>query len=294
MDVVMQYADEYLFDSVYMGISSYTGIPYLERQNPVRVIGSLFVFIMSYIVVFYLGTAGFEYVYIYDKDNMKHPKFLKNQVQMEITTSLKAFPTITVLTIPWIYAEINGYTLLYDDPFKYGIAYLALSAVMFLLFTDFCIYWIHRLLHHPLVYTRFHKLHHKWVVCTPFASHAFDPIDGYLQSLPYHLATLVFPIYKYLYLALFAFVNVWSVMIHDGNYLSNNPIINGAAHHTLHHTRFQYNYGQFTTIFDRLFNSHMRPGPSVYNSSIRKSQANISKETNEIDKMLKVVDATKF
>ncbi|OMJ13966.1 C-5 sterol desaturase erg31 [Smittium culicis] len=290
MDVVMQYVDEYFFDSVYLSVSALTGTPYLDRANLIRVFCSLFVFIMSYIVLFYLGTAGLEYYFIYDKDNFKHPKFLKDQVRMEISTSLKAFPTITILTIPWIYMEINGYTQLYDDPFKYGIGYLILSPVLFILFTDFLIYWVHRILHHPLFYVRFHKLHHKWVVCTPFASHAFDPIDGFMQSLPYHLATIAFPIHKYLFLVLFAFVNVWSVLIHDGNYLSNNPVINGAAHHTLHHTKFNFNYGQFTTLFDRMFGSHMRPGASVYNPDIRKSKAHIEKENLDIDRMLKIVD----
>ncbi|PVU89897.1 hypothetical protein BB559_004875, partial [Furculomyces boomerangus] len=256
MDTVMQYADKYVFDNLYYNLAYMTSTKPLDSSNPIRIVSSLFIFIMTYIVFFYLGTSGSIYLFAYDKDNLKHPKFLKNQVQLEIKTSLKAFPLITVMTIPWIYMEINNKTLLYDDPLKYGIPYLFLSAVMFILFTDFCIYWVHRLLHHRLVYTRFHKLHHKWIICTPFASHAFDPIDGYLQSVPYHIATMVFPIYKWLYLGLFAFVNVWSVMIHDGNYVSDNPVVNGAAHHTIHHILFNYNYGQFTTIFDRLFNSY--------------------------------------
>jgi Fatty acid hydroxylase superfamily len=33
----------------------------------------------------------------------------------------------------------------------------------FLLVTDYCIYWIHRLEHHPAVYKHIHKPHHKWV-----------------------------------------------------------------------------------------------------------------------------------
>lgn len=37
------------------------------------------------------------------------------------------------------------------------------SAAIFLLFTDYCIYWVHRWLHIPFIYRRLHKPHHKWI-----------------------------------------------------------------------------------------------------------------------------------
>ena len=100
----------------------------------------------------------------------------------------------------------------------------------YLLFTDYCIYWIHRWLHVPFIYKRLHKPHHKWLskfrvsvhlgfvlirilVPTPFASHAFHPIDGYLQSIPYHLFIFLFPLQRQLYLVLFVLVNFWSIFV---------------------------------------------------------------------------------
>lgn len=50
-------------------------------------------------------------------------------------------------------------------------------------------------------------------VPTPFASHAFHPLDGYLQSVPYHFFIFVFPLHRWLYLALFVFVNFWSILV---------------------------------------------------------------------------------
>jgi sterol desaturase/sphingolipid hydroxylase (fatty acid hydroxylase superfamily) len=50
-------------------------------------------------------------------------------------------------------------------------------------------------------------------VPTPFASHAFHPLDGYLQSVPYHLFIFVFPLHRWLYLGLFVFVNFWSILV---------------------------------------------------------------------------------
>jgi sterol desaturase/sphingolipid hydroxylase (fatty acid hydroxylase superfamily) len=50
-------------------------------------------------------------------------------------------------------------------------------------------------------------------VPTPFASHAFHPLDGYLQSVPYHLFIFLFPLQRWLYLGLFVFVNFWSILV---------------------------------------------------------------------------------
>lgn len=106
----------------------------------------------------------------------------------------------------------------------------------FLVFTDYCIYWIHRWLHHPILYKRLHKPHHKWIsesesmvekqsywclslVPTPFASHAFHFADGFAQSFPYHLFILLFPIHRPTYLVLFVLINMWSIFVSFANAL---------------------------------------------------------------------------
>jgi lathosterol oxidase len=133
-----------------------------------------------------------------------------------------------------------------------------------------------------MIYRTIHKPHHKWlskysqsspfyatqrcIVPTPFASHAFHPVDGYLQSVPYHLFIFLFPLHRLLYLGLFVAVNFWSIFvcllfllaraewaphiifqIHDSDMITGHAfekIINGPAHHTLHHLYFTVNYGQ--------------------------------------------------
>lgn len=109
--------------------------------------------------------------------------------------------------------------------------YKLISLLSYLLFTDYCIYWVHRWLHLPVFYKFIHKPHHKWIsrflfiyplysaqqvtllVPTPFASHAFHPLDGYMQSIPYHLFIFIFPIHRLVYLVLFVLVNMWSIFV---------------------------------------------------------------------------------
>ena len=89
---------------------------------------------------------------------------------------------------------------------------------------------------------------------------AFHPVDGVAQSLAYHLLPLVYPMPKVLYLTLFVAVQVWTPCIHEGNpfpdAITHHPFINGPNHHENHHLFFTTNYGQYFTLFDKLFKSY--------------------------------------
>ncbi|KAN0077946.1 hypothetical protein V8E55_010025, partial [Tylopilus felleus] len=178
---------------------------------------------------------------------MCHPHFLKNQIRFEIQTSLTSFHTMMLLMLPRFQAEVMGYSHLYDNVSKYRWPYFALLIPLFLTFTEYSLYWIHRALHHPLLYKTIHKPHHKLIILTPFASHAFHPLDTYLNSIPYHLFIFLFPLHQGLYLGLFVLLNLWAIFIHDSEMFTGHllqHIINGASHHTLHHLYFTVNYGQ--------------------------------------------------
>jgi lathosterol oxidase len=214
----------------------------------------------------YFIFAGLSYQFIFNHDMMRHPRFLKNQVKLEIQCSLRGFPVMTLLTLPWFQAEVMGYSKLYDSVEEYGWFYFVASIPVYLLFTDYSIYWIHRVLHHPMFYKTVHKPHHKWIIPTPFASYAFHPVDGYLQSLPYHIFIFIFPLHRVLYLGLFVFVNFWTILIHDSDMITGHPlehVINGPAHHTLHHLYFTVNYGQYFTWADRVGGSYRHPESSL-------------------------------
>ncbi|TFY55165.1 hypothetical protein EVJ58_g8421 [Rhodofomes roseus] len=230
---------------------------YIPRQ-----IISLFALTLVGIHVLYFLFAWLSYKFVFNHEMMKHPRFLKDQVKLEIQLSLRSFPGMIILTLPWFMAEVRGYSKLYSSVDEYGWPYFCFSIAWFLVFTDYGIYWIHRWEHNPMWYKWLHKPHHKWVVPTPFASHAFHPLDGYLQSIPYHFFIYVFPLHRLLYLGLFVFVNFWSILIHDSDMITGHPlekVINGPAHHTLHHLYFTVNYGQYFTWADRMGSSYRQP-----------------------------------
>jgi lathosterol oxidase len=164
-------------------------------------------------ILYFVGST-ISYRCVYDKRAMHHPKFLRNQLSMEIRQAVSAMPVMAALTTPFFVAEVRGYTKLYDlvSEAPHPL-YTLIQFPFFLAFTDCCIYWIHRALHHPLLYKRLHKPHHKWIVPTPYASYAFHPVDGWSQSVPYHIFPFLFPLQKVAYIGLFVFVTIWTVLI---------------------------------------------------------------------------------
>jgi sterol desaturase/sphingolipid hydroxylase (fatty acid hydroxylase superfamily) len=86
------------------------------------------------------------------------------QERLEIAATLKGIPGMGFLTAFLFVAEVRGYAKLYDDHQEHGgWPYMIGSFFGFLMFTDFCIYLIHRGLHSKYFY-HLHKLHHKWKV----------------------------------------------------------------------------------------------------------------------------------
>ncbi|KAG8532058.1 uncharacterized protein KY384_003695 [Bacidia gigantensis] len=271
--------------------SRYAYLSEWPRDNIYRQGASLFLITWIFGLVLYFICSTLSYYLVFDHDTFTHPKYLKNQVRKEIRQTMQSMPFMSLCTAPLFLLEVRGFGKLYDEPSDAPFAlYNILQFPLFICFTDFFIYCIHRCLHHPLFYKRLHKKHHKWIMPTPFASHAFHPLDGFSQSIPYHVFPFLFPLQKFAYVALFVFINIWTVLIHDGEYVANSYVINGAACHTMHHLYFNYNYGQFTTIWDRLGGSYRQPNEELFSRESKMSKDEWERQTLEMEKLQKEVE----
>ena len=143
-----------------------------------------------------------------------------------------------------------------------GPLYYSIFLVIYIILVEFGIYWMHRTLHtNKFLYKYIHGLHHKYnmsntggldMSLTPWASIAFNPLDGILQASPYTFFLLFVPVHYYTHVFLLFFSGVWATNIHDAVWGDSEPIM-GAKYHTLHHTHYMYNYGQFFTYCDYIF-----------------------------------------
>lgn len=166
MDLVLEYADEYLLDSVYASLlpaptaqaagklasnatlaasaaTAQAAASTWARDNIYRQSVSLFVISAVAALFLYFVFSSLSYYFLYDKRLEHHPRFLPRQKYQEIMTSVISVPFMDFLTLPWFVGEVRGKSKLYSDVAEYGWPYFIFSAVWFLVFTDFLIYVIH-------------------------------------------------------------------------------------------------------------------------------------------------------
>ncbi|KAI8832172.1 hypothetical protein BC829DRAFT_426436 [Chytridium lagenaria] len=225
MDLLLNVSNHLVFDKLYSSLPSPVREHVIDRDAiPRQLISLWIVLFLGGTTIYFLG-AGINYHFFFDKETLNTQK---------IYLSVASLPWTAVVTVPWFFFELQGYSKLYDDLEHWW--HVPLQVLWFLAFTDCFVYWIHRGFHHPWMYSWLHKPHHTWK-------------DGYGQSIPYHVFVYLFPMWKPLYLFMFVFVQLWTISIHDGVYLSDDEVLLSAAHHNVHHLEFNYNYGQYTTLW---------------------------------------------
>ncbi len=80
------------------------------------------------------------------------------------------------------------------------------------------------------------------------------------------------------------------MLIHDGEYISNSPILNGAACHTMHHLYFNFNFGQYTTLWDRLGGSYRPPNEELFRRETKMAAQEWEKQAKEMERMVQEVE----
>lgn len=178
---------------------------------------------------------------------------LKRQMRHEVWIALASIPFMACLMLPAAVFSHRGYSKIYFEITEEtgGWREIVFSTFIFFAFTDCLVYIFHRGLHHPIIYKHVHKLHHTYKYTTPFSSHAFNPCDGFGQGVSYYLITFIYPIHHIQFIVLFTFVNFWTISIHDQVDFGGH-FLNTTGHHTIHHEKFNYDYGQYSTLWDRL------------------------------------------
>lgn len=143
---------------------------------------------------------------------------------------------------------------------------LPLMLLEALILSDFCSYWLHRLMHRSATLWRFHAVHHsattiRW--STIGRNHPLNDILNYLAGLVPCLAVGL-PLHAVL--ALVPFMTWWAVLAHSDFAWSFGPLrrlLVGPSFHRWHHTHSDEggdkNFGNFLSVWDVLFGSYYLP-----------------------------------
>jgi len=165
-----------------------------------------------------------------------------------------------------IFSEVlieGGYTkaYFYVDQIG-GWPQYAACFVAYLSLVEIGIYWMHRTLHtNKWLYNNIHGPHHLYNTkdtLTPWASIAFHPLDGILQASPYVACLFIVPMHYYTHMAMLFFTAMWATNIHDAMWGNTEPVM-GSKYHTVHHTHYMYNFGQFFIFCDWMWGTLRKP-----------------------------------
>ncbi|EEQ91349.2 oxidoreductase [Blastomyces dermatitidis ER-3] len=107
-----------------------------------------------------------------------------------------------------------------------------------LLLRELLFYTAHRSLHHPKLYTRFHKQHHSFTAPMAFAAQYAHPLEHMLANVMPIVLPLALRRAHILSFALF----LTSMLIETASVHSGYDFA-GARKHDLHHEKFRVNYG---------------------------------------------------
>lgn len=231
---------------------------------------------VSYVIFFGVGGFLHWHYYIRRKDS---PETWKCQPNRFLTDALLrhevllgAFNLMLGTSISGIVATLimNGLdvTSLYFNVADYGWIYFFVSTIATFLFQDAFAYYVHRALHWPILYKRFHKVHHRYYTPTAFSAVAMHPVEFVVYQLGLMIPMFVVPVHFVSFVVCVAYSYYYGMIDHSGIDLEALwPWQPPVRFHDDHHKYFHVNFGFNTLIFDQ-FHDTLRKKSRLYSETI--------------------------
>ena len=249
------------------------------------------IFLSVILTLGYLIPAGLFHVIFFsnsiegnDKRRIQQRKPTARSIRYEIRHSLVSVFLFAIFsTIVW-QAVKAGWTAMYfvwsDYPWWTPIAGFVAAIVLH----DAYFYWTHRLVHWPPLFPWMHAVHHKSLAPTPWAILSFQPLETIVQFGIFAIFVFFVPLHPLTLLAYLLYDGVVNAAGHCGHefiskkqkehWLLKYTMV--VTHHDLHHSQFNCNFGQYFTIWDRMFGTFEdRPSEDDSNLVAQKPQLNL-------------------
>lgn len=181
-------------------------------------------------------------------------------LRREFLFSLASVGVYAVIGVGLTFAALAGWTRLYVEFDAYGWGYWIASVAALLVLHDAYFYWTHRLMHHPLLFRHFHRLHHRSHNPSPWAAYAFAPPEAFVQGMFLTITAFVLPLHPTAILVFILHQIFRNALGHSGfeifpaRWQSHAVLkwINTTSHHHLHHSKGRGNFGLYFLWWDRL------------------------------------------
>nr|WP_315234660.1 sterol desaturase family protein [uncultured Albidiferax sp.] len=161
--------------------------------------------------------------------------------------------------VPWSFLQW-GWARLAVDPSGWQIA---LEVAVLVVWNEVHFYANHWLLHTRWL-RRFHLLHHRSVVVTPWSTYCFHPVEALMLGNVLLLPMLLHDFSVWALLSVPVFSIVFNNIGHSNfDFLPDADRdrwwLNGARRHHLHHACYHGNFGFMFPFMDRLFGTALPP-----------------------------------
>ncbi|MEM6465653.1 MAG: sterol desaturase family protein [Pseudomonadota bacterium] len=123
---------------------------------------------------------------------------------------------------------------------------------------SFYFYWIHRLLHVPMLYRHVHALHHRNINVGPWSGLSMHPVEHllFLGSGLIHFIVPAAPVHILFHMQYLTLTAATTHCGFEGLVMKDkNRLKLGTFHHQMHHRYFECNYGSLEAPWDLFFGS---------------------------------------
>ncbi len=200
------------------------------------------------------------------------------QMRREILTSIRTAAIFAMVGTTIFALRKLGLIDVYLDPAERGWGYFAFSVALLIVLHDAWFYWTHRAIHHPTLFRRVHRTHHKSHHPTPWTAYSFDVSEAFINALYLPVALLLIPASP---LAIFIFLSHMmfrNAIGHCGyeifpSWRSGRPVfgwLTTVTHHDLHHAQAGWNFGLYFTWWDRVMGTEHPLYDEKFAEAVRK------------------------
>lgn len=223
-------------------------------------------------LVWYVGLAGVVWLVSYvlfrhwarpRKINPQPPG--RGQVAREIYRSLLSLVAFGLTSGATVFIKWGGIrTRLYRPIDLHGWGWYVASFALCVVIHDAYFYWTHRLLHHPWLFRRVHRVHHLSNNPTPWAAYSFSLPEAFVQAGIGPLLVYCVPMHYSAFLLFMTWQIAFNVFGHCGfeiypRWFLNTwagRVLNTPTHHAMHHEKVGANYGLYFNVWDRLLGTN--------------------------------------
>lgn len=257
----------------------------IDAADPVTAAFGIFLHILPNDFMRYLLGAGGVFLLVNvlfarrlagRKIRTKSPK--AEQMRREFVISMRTTVIFALSGVASVMAAKFGLLETYYVASERGWTYFAFTLVMLIVAHDAWFYWTHRLIHHPRLFRRVHRTHHRSHNPSPWTAYSFDMGEAAINAAFLPLFLFLMPTSVQAIILFLLHMIVRNALGHCGYEIfpsrrNGRPVfgwMTTVTHHDLHHAQAGWNYGLYFTWWDRLMGTEHPLYHEKFAAAVRK------------------------